>query len=335
MDKTINEFLKNLKFGECQVFKNMAVIPLFSGTGKSPDYLTMKEAMDKNYLTIKEVDSSGSVPHLNAINKAELPVLILDGEEIIGAKQNRVLNTTVLLKEESKTLIPVSCTEQGRWHYTSNKFSDSDVIAAPKVRLYKNISVGKSLERDMSFYSDQGRVWSEIDSYHRSAGTDSSTGAMKDVFEEKKGNLEDYLNNFSTAEGQTGIFVFINGQTVGFDCISLSRAYKVLHKKIIKSYAIDALLENKNKDYNVSGGKAKDFIMKLEDANTKIFDSVGYGKDYRFKGNGVIASSLVWSESVIHMACFKSDDAGSKEDDFAGFEDNGLISSYRQRRRNK
>lgn len=59
------------------------------------------------------------MPQLAVINDGPIAVLIIDGEELIGAKQNRVLNTTVLLKERSKTVIPVSCTEQGRWQWRS------------------------------------------------------------------------------------------------------------------------------------------------------------------------------------------------------------------------
>ena len=85
--------------------------------------------MDKDILEITELDDSGVVPELRVRNHAEIPVLILDGEELKGAKQNRIVNISILLKENFETIIPVSCVEQGRWSYTSRNFKDSDRIA--------------------------------------------------------------------------------------------------------------------------------------------------------------------------------------------------------------
>jgi len=330
MEKIINDFLLNLNFGQVQAFKNMAVIPIFSKTNSSPQYLTLKEAMDMNVLTIEELSSSGSVPELKAINKGKIPVLILDGEEIIGAKQNRVLNTTVLLKEESETIIPVSCTEQGRWDHTSAKFSDSDMITAHKVRFEKNMSVNESVAFDGSFRADQGKVWSEINNYQRAAHVTSSTGAMRDVFEHKAESLNNYLDSFKFSPGQNGIFVFLKGNVIGFDYISLSSAYETLHVKLLKSYAMDAVLQNDDKDYSVSEEKAKELIDKLTNSNVKIFDSVSYGKDFRFTGKGLIGSSLVWQDNVIHVACFKIDNA-----DNIDVSDIGRMSSYKRRMENR
>jgi ARG and Rhodanese-Phosphatase-superfamily-associated Protein domain len=35
-------------------------------------------------------------------------VLILDGEELVGAKQNRIVNVTILVVTQSEIVIPVS-----------------------------------------------------------------------------------------------------------------------------------------------------------------------------------------------------------------------------------
>jgi hypothetical protein len=326
MDKIIKDFLAEIKFGQIQVFKNMAVIPISAEEKLNSEYLTLKEAMDTEVLTITEINPSGSVPELKAINKGKIPVLILDGEEIIGAKQNRVLNTTVLLKEESETIIPVSCTEQGRWHNTSDKFYDSEMVTAHKVRFFTNKSVSMNLDHHRSFRSDQGRVWSEINYYSEASDAKSSTGAMRDVFEHKKENLDDYIKSFKFCSGQNGIFVFLQGKAIGFDYISLSSAYESLHQKLVKSYAIDAVMHKDNGDYHASEEKARELVDKLNNSNLKKFDSVGYGRDYRFEGKGVIGSSLVWKDNVIHMACFNIDDP-----DNIDLNDTGQMSSYRRR----
>ena len=147
MNPTVTTYLSDLHLGSMQSFQNMDVIPIFATQNDGPEYITLKEALDKDYITITELNQSGSVPELKVINKSAGLVLLLDGEELIGAKQNRVLNTSVLLKGNSETVIPVSCTEQGRWSYRSAAFADSDAMLASKVRLGKVRSVSASLNQ--------------------------------------------------------------------------------------------------------------------------------------------------------------------------------------------
>ena len=80
--------------------------------------MTLEEALALGF-RITEVDAAGSVPELIAFNPLDTPVLLYDGEELLGAKQNRILNVTVLVAPKSETKIPVSCVEQGRWHARS------------------------------------------------------------------------------------------------------------------------------------------------------------------------------------------------------------------------
>ena len=96
MKEIMKEQLEALKFGEIQIHKHVAVLPIMNANGSVMDYWTMKEAMGHNFLTVTEVTEGGHVPELKVINKGDKPVLLLDGEELAGAKQNRVLNTTIL-----------------------------------------------------------------------------------------------------------------------------------------------------------------------------------------------------------------------------------------------
>ncbi len=80
------------------------------------------------------MDAAGSVPDLRVINRAEKMVLILDGEELVGAKQNRIVNTTILVAAQSTLVIPVSCVEQGRWSYRTLSFESQDRMLGSELR---------------------------------------------------------------------------------------------------------------------------------------------------------------------------------------------------------
>ena len=141
MDPIITNYLSKLEFGEMQVFKNMTVIPLLTSMNHGPEYICLGEALKQGVLTVTEVNEGGAVPELKVINRGGKAVLLLDGEELAGAKQNRVLNTTILVKEKSETIIPVSCTEQGRWDYATPAFAESGNIMNQNLRAKKASSV--------------------------------------------------------------------------------------------------------------------------------------------------------------------------------------------------
>ena len=125
MESVVQNRLQSLQFGEAQTYKNITILPLIAPADGTFQYRTLGEALATWDIAITEVSAAGSVPDLMVVNRANKSVLLIDGEELAGAKQNRVLNTSILIKEVSETKIPVSCTEQGRWSYASQAFSES------------------------------------------------------------------------------------------------------------------------------------------------------------------------------------------------------------------
>ncbi|RLI74735.1 hypothetical protein DRO97_05175 [Archaeoglobales archaeon] len=241
MKSAIKNFLLNLEFGEVKMHKNMAIVPIF--TPIEMEYLTLGEAIEDNLIEITEV-GPGAIPQLKVVNHANLPVLILNGEELIGIKQNRILNTSILVKENSEVIVPVSCTERGRWKELSEKASDF-AIATPKLRMRKLSSVTKSLKESRTFKADQIIVWSGVEGVLASGGVASPTFAMSDAFKAKNDEIDEYLITFECLPNQKGLLVFIDGEIVGFEALSSEAAYRKLHGKFIKSYALEALLRGK------------------------------------------------------------------------------------------
>lgn len=75
----------------------LAVVPLHADAAPPPfGYLTLAEAYAEGQVTVTEKNLA-SVNTLSLTNRGWLPILVLDGEEIIGGRQNRVVNTTLLV----------------------------------------------------------------------------------------------------------------------------------------------------------------------------------------------------------------------------------------------
>ena len=57
---------------------------------------------------VTEVSEGGAVGTLFVLNPLDVNVLLYDGEELVGAKQNRILDRAVLLQAQSKAPVPVT-----------------------------------------------------------------------------------------------------------------------------------------------------------------------------------------------------------------------------------
>lgn len=314
MDKIIRKSLSELKLGELQSHNGMSARPLFSAPPSGPDYVMLKDALENKNLRVTEVNDAGSVPELKAENKLDAFILLLDGEELTGAKQNRIVNTSILLEPRSETVIPVSCTEQGRWGYASPDFSYSDTVMSSKARARKSSSVSSSYALSMKARSDQSEVWAEIASLHTLGRTSSRTGAMKDAYDSRKRDLDSILESFPCQDGQTGVLVYVDGKPGALEFLSRADRYQKVHNQLIRSYAIDAMLERGEDEGSSTVEDGQAFVDAVGECGEQRFESVGAGHDFRFAGRNLVGSALVHEECVVHASFFgmKNDGQGRR-----------------------
>src|SRR5262249_10643440 len=159
----------------------LTVFPLLTPAQEGVDYLLSDKAITEGAVTVEEVNEAGSVPHLIVTNQADSLILFLEGEELRGAKQNRVLNTSVLVAARSKTTIPVSCVERGRWRYQSPHFGSGGSHATSKLRYVLKKTVSESAKQGRGHSSDQGEVWKEVGRMDAALASHSPTEAMADT----------------------------------------------------------------------------------------------------------------------------------------------------------
>ena len=325
MENTVKSRLKSVQFGEVQTFKNIAIVPLIAPADGRFQYRTLGEALAASDVAITEISASGSVPELLVVNRGDKPVLLIDGEELAGAKQNRVLNTSILLKAVSETKIPVSCTEQGRWAYASHAFSESGNVMAFKSRSKKACSVQRSLEASGGYASNQGEVWEDMAKLQVQADVPSPTYAMSDVYKAREDDLRQCDEFFKPLANQVGLLAIIAGRPAGVDLVSLTTAYARLHTKLVRSYTLEGLLDPKGRPAapDANAASAQTFLAEIAAAEERQFPSIGHGTDYRYKGKALAGAALVHENEVIHAAFFRLDEAAQPD----------TMASFRNRRR--
>jgi hypothetical protein len=137
------------------------------------------------------------VPELRFENLGEKPVLLFDGEELIGAKQNRTVNLTILAPAKQAIVIPVSCVEAGRWHQQSDEFRPAERVMYSHARAARSIQVTSSMATSGARRSDQSAIWDEIAAKSERMETTSPTQAMSAMYDRHAVSIDAYLRAFA------------------------------------------------------------------------------------------------------------------------------------------
>ena len=157
----IQDTVAGLEVGAPVVHRQMAMFPLLNrkSDAGSRTHLTLDEALKSATARVSEASEGGSVPELLFRNLGNKPVLLVEGEELVGAKQNRTLNISILAPSGRETRIPVTCVEAGRWGYGDGvEFQRSDRAHYARGRRTKREAVNRNMSHDPgSRAADQGQ----------------------------------------------------------------------------------------------------------------------------------------------------------------------------------
>src|SRR5262245_45426055 len=235
--------IPSVRVGSPLTHDKLVVFPLFLESSPPPGYRLADEALADGSAVVEEVTEGGSVPHLAVNNTGATLVLFVEGQELRGAKQNRVLNTSVLVAANTKTVLPVSCVEQGRWRYVSKSFTSSEYYSSSKLRKGLKKSVNDSTMSGGGHTSDQGAVWGEVSRQMRSVGSTSDTMAMADTMIHHRPYVERHVAEVPYAEGAAGLAVAVGGKLVSVDLFDAPETCKKVWPRVISGMAMDAMEE--------------------------------------------------------------------------------------------
>lgn len=311
MTTAIAATLKRVSLGQPQTFQNLALFPLLSGSDTAPDYVTLVEALKGDQVRVTEVSAGGVVPELLLDNPSPKRVLLLDGDELVGAKQNRVLNITILVGAQKKVVIPVSCVERGRWHSRSAEFTSEDRMMFAKGRAAKMASVSRSMRETGTRRSDQGAVWESVGRKATLFQAAAPSEAMSDVYEHVRGDIREYRKAFRAGPHQVGAVFAIDGRPVGLEMFDSSETFASTLGRLVESYALDAIEEPGRAKGAPDPSRVETFVSRAAKARSDVVKAVGEGDDVRLEGPGLVGEALVADGRVIHLSVLELAGEGS------------------------
>ena len=318
----LDDTLDQLLFGSPKDWKNLTLTPLLQRETTTPDYQTLDEALAENKAHITEVSEGGSVPELKLVNDSEIPVFLLDGEELLGAKQNRVLNLSILAPKTKTIQIPVSCVEAGRWNRQSAEFAAAPrtQYAAGRARKMEQVSYCMAESAGSSHHANQSAVWGDIARKSAVMDVESHTSAMSEIFESHSDSVEDYVAAFAAQdnlENQVGAVFSINGQAVGMELFDSPETFRKLLPKLLRSYALDAVEKRKEATVETAPDAARTLVDALKTARQERFAAIGLGEDVRLNGDGISGAALEYENRLVHLSAFRTNAEDTENNDLA------------------
>jgi hypothetical protein len=311
MPNLIAQALASVTLGSPVLHRSLAMFPLTDAGDEAADpfYLTLDAALAAGQTDVTEVSEQGSVPELRVVNRAPQPVFILDGEELVGAKQNRVVNLSILVPAHATLTIPVSCVEAGRWRARTRGFSAAPRTQYAAGRAKRVMQVSVSLRTSGRRESDQAEVWADIADKSSRLDARSATGAMEEIFARHAAFTDDAVEAFRPCAHQRGAVFLIGGRVAAMDLFDRASTLTRLLPKLVRSVAIDALdspEESAPVALPLRTRIAEHFLALVSGCSQQVCDAVGVGQDIRLETHHVAGAALAVDGEVVHLAAFQT-----------------------------
>jgi hypothetical protein len=306
-------FLERVSLAPRQARKSLTLWPLVERPDAveptGPVFVALVDALNDGFLHVDEVDASGRVPHVGVRNDGTQAVLVLFGEEMRGAKQDRIANASFLVPAQSDLMLDVSCVEQGRWGRSRGaRFRAGPGVVSQSMRRSMSRRVSEARAVGCRFDADQLEVWGEVAARVRAAAPDSSTQAYADYLDTRESDLGQILQAFDPVEGQIGFVAALGDEVVGLEAVGRREVFARVFRRLLRAYAIDAadvgLVKSRTGQPEGTGFDAPEpFLDALGQAEVRDGPSLGLGQDLRIRGERLEGCALD-ADGIVHLTAF-------------------------------
>ncbi|MBM3269913.1 MAG: hypothetical protein FJZ01_19950 [Candidatus Sericytochromatia bacterium] len=264
------------------------------------DYLTLDEAFKRGSLKVTELEGGAQVNTLLLENTGDRHVFILAGEVLKGAKQDRTIQSDLLVPPRSgKLKVSAFCTEQGRWVETSRQFQAAE------------ISVPNSVRKAAKQAKEQGKVWDNIARAQSKLSVSAPSGAAKAIYESSsvQADMKPYLEKLADVPKldphTVGVAAAFGDKLVALDVFGDDDLLRKLYSKLLRSYVVDVMGDAWHG--TTSAEDVRKFLSSASRADWEKGKTDGVGLGIEFKEPPLAGSALLYKEMVVHSDLFLAD----------------------------
>lgn len=297
--------IPSIQIGSSRHHHGLSVFPLFAEMNSPVEYILADEAIAAKSVVVEEISQSGSVPELLVENNGDVPVLFIEGEQLVGAKQNRVLNTSILIPAHTKVKVPVSCVEQGRWRHVSTSFDASQTVSGATLRSALKSSVTHSLRATQTHQSDQSSVWYEVSRQQTSLGVSSETMCMMDTYNNYAEEIRAYIEELPYPDGAVGLAVGVGPRVVAMDLFDKPATCEKMWKRLLSGFVLQAI-EAKDETQAPTEADVETFWQASAQSSWENAAAVGQGEEFRSELANQSASALLVENATVHYSVVTS-----------------------------
>lgn len=287
----MKENLDRMIVGEAVFLRNLTLFPVGLASANGAEVASVDEVLHDDLGEFRELDTP-RVGEIEFDNRSDKPVLMLDGEEITGSLQNRIIAASTYVEPRSARNIEVICAEEDRWDELG-AFT-AGYCSYPGVRA---ILSGRGRRKD----GVQQTVWEEIERKLTVTRTLSATSSMHDIYDNLEDDVSRYLEDFRGLNHDTIGFIGVaGGKILGCDIFAGRAAYRKYEARLIRSYALDAIEHRRANAVRHDAGRFFDKIR--QGLASKRFSPRSH--HFKLKGKGFSGQGIHHHASIVHLSAF-------------------------------
>jgi hypothetical protein len=295
---TIPRASRRFHLGEPQIAGPLSIHPIF-GPRSGLRLMGLHRAVSAGV----SIAETGNVNLTLVHNPTDCPVLLYEGELIVGAAQNRVIDQPVLVPARTDLQVGVSCAEQGRWDVgEADVFTPSADLLDPSLRAAKRAHANRSA----SARPDQAAVWREVSERLVAGGVDSPSETVTDLFAARRGELDSVAAEIELRDGQLGAVTLLNGCPLALDIVGSRRVFADLHDQLVHGYALRALDTPHRRLPSAArlSATADRFLSTALAADRRWIPNVGMGDAYKLVAAPADGCSLWAGRDLVAFSAF-------------------------------